>query len=116
MDFIGKSLNDLAQQTLSVPPLYVAEEGEIRRIIDENETFTIKAFEDIIHLYGEFPLDSKILAVSFRSSYGAFLSAHFGVEAMKKAFEFFKVKAQEQITRIKNAKPGMQYLVVLRKN
>ncbi|CAH8383637.1 unnamed protein product [Eruca vesicaria subsp. sativa] len=124
MDFIGESLNDLAQQGIIdqdnvdsfSTPLYVAEEGEIRRIIDENGKFTIEAFEDIIHPNGEFPLDPKILAVSFRASYGAFLSAHFGVEAMRKAFELVEVKAQEQITRIKNAKPGMQYLIVLRKN
>ncbi|CAH8335013.1 unnamed protein product [Eruca vesicaria subsp. sativa] len=124
MDFIGESLNDLAQQGIIdqdkvdsfSTPLYVPEEGEIRRIIDENGKFTIESFEDIIHPNGEFPLDPKILAVSFRASYGAFLSAHFGVEAMKKAFELVEVKAEEDITRIKNAKPGMQYLIVLRKN
>ncbi|KAJ4905589.1 S-adenosyl-L-methionine-dependent methyltransferases superfamily protein [Raphanus sativus] len=124
MDFIGASLKDLAQQGVIdqdkvdsfSTPLYVAEEGELRQIIKENGKFTIEAFEDIIHPNGEFPLDPKILAVSFRASYGAFLSAYFGVETMIKAFELVEVKAREEISRIQNAKPGMQYLIVLRKN
>ncbi|CAH2065716.1 unnamed protein product [Thlaspi arvense] len=124
MDFIGDSLNDLVQQGVIEQdkvdsfstPLYIAEESELRQIIKENGKFTIEAFEDIIHPNGEFPLDPKILAVSFRASFGAFLSAHFGVDAMRKAFELVEVKAREDFPRIQNAKPGMQYLIVLRKN
>ncbi|CAH8363015.1 unnamed protein product [Eruca vesicaria subsp. sativa] len=124
MDFIGASLNDLAQQgvieqdkvdTFSTP-LYIAEEGEIRQIIKENGKFTMEAFEDIIHPYGEFPLDPKILAVSTRASFGAFITAHFGADAMRNAFELVEVKAREEFSGIQNAKPGMQYLIVLRKN
>ncbi|KAG2322025.1 hypothetical protein Bca4012_057163 [Brassica carinata] len=124
MDFIGASLNDLAQQGVMEQdkvdsfstPLYFAEEGELRQIIKENGKFTIEAFEDIIHPYGEFPLDPKILAVSTKASFGAFISAYFGEEAMRKAFELVEVKAREEFSRIQNAKPGMQYLIVLRKN
>ncbi|KAL1192364.1 Paraxanthine methyltransferase 1 [Cardamine amara subsp. amara] len=124
MDFIGDSLNDLAQQGFIEQdkvdsfstPFYFAEECEIRQIIEENGKFTIEAFEDIIHPNGEFPLDPKILAVSFRASFGAFLSAHFGHEAMRKAFELVEVKARKEISRIQKAKPGMQYFIVLRKN
>ncbi|CAN7053389.1 unnamed protein product, partial [Brassica rapa subsp. trilocularis] len=59
MDFIGASLNDLAQQVhiynfiLNYKPLYFAEEGELRQIIKENGKFTIEAFEDIIHPYAD---------------------------------------------------------------
>nr|VDD01351.1 unnamed protein product [Brassica rapa] len=121
MDFIGASLNDLAQLhiynfILNYTPLYFAEEGELRQIIKENGKFTIEAFEDIIHPYGEFPLDPKILAVSTKASFGAFISAHFGADAMRKAFELVEVKAREEFSRIQNSKPGMQYLIVLRKN
>ncbi|CAN7053377.1 hypothetical protein IGI04_028294 [Brassica rapa subsp. trilocularis] len=124
MDLIGASLNDLAQQGVIdqdkvdsfSTPLYIAEEGELRQIIKENGKFTIEAFEDIIHPNGEFPLDPKILAVSFRASYGAFLSAYFGVDTTRKVFELVEVKAREEFSRIQNAKPGMQYLIVLRKN
>ncbi|RID55398.1 hypothetical protein BRARA_G02664 [Brassica rapa] len=124
LDFIGASLNDLAQQGVIdqdkvdsfSTPLYVAEESELREIIKENGKFTIEAFEDIIHPNGEFPLDPKILAVSFRACCGALLSAHFGVDTMRKAFELVEVKAREEFSRIQNAKPGMQYLIVLRKN
>ncbi|ESQ28706.1 hypothetical protein EUTSA_v10019552mg [Eutrema salsugineum] len=124
MDFIGDAFNDLAQHGVIEQdkvnsfstPLYIAEEGEIRQIIKENGKFTIEAFEDIIHPNSEFLLDPKILAVSFRASYGAFLAAQFRADTMRKAFELVKVKAREQFTRLKNAKPGMQYLIVLRKN
>ncbi|CDY36224.1 BnaC06g27680D [Brassica napus] len=124
LDFIGASLNELAQQGVIdqdkvdsfSTPLYIAEEGELRQIIKENGKFTIEAFEDIIHPNGEFPLDPKILAVSFRACCGALLSAHFGVDTMRKAFELVEVKAREEFSRIQNAKPGMQYLIVLRKN
>ncbi|WZZ06287.1 hypothetical protein YC2023_092208 [Brassica napus] len=93
-----------------------SEEGELRQIIKENGKFTIEAFEDIIHPYGEFPLDPKILAVSTKASFGAFISAQFGADAMRKAFELVEVKAREEFSRIQNSKPGMQYLIVLRKN
>ncbi|CAG7903948.1 unnamed protein product [Brassica rapa] len=94
MDFIGASLNDLAQLhiynfILNYTPLYFAEEGELRQIIKENGKFTIEAFEDIIHPYAD---------------------------AMRKAFELVEVKAREEFSRIQNSKPGMQYLIVLRKN
>ncbi|KFK27519.1 hypothetical protein AALP_AA8G393800 [Arabis alpina] len=124
MDFIGESLSDLAQQGVTEQAkvdtfktsIYFAEQGEMRQIIEENGKFTIEAFEDIIHANGEFPLDPKILAISFKAFYGAFISAHFGVEVMRKAFELVEFKAREEISRLHNAKPGMQYLIVLRKN
>ncbi|CAH8383453.1 unnamed protein product [Eruca vesicaria subsp. sativa] len=123
MDFIGASLNDLAQHGVINQdkvdsfniPLYFAEESELRQIIEENGKFTIEAFEEIIHANGEFPLDPKILAVSFRSFFGALLSAHFGVDTMRKVFELVEVKAREEFSRIQNAKPGLQYLIVLSK-
>ncbi|KAL9310886.1 putative SAM dependent carboxyl methyltransferase [Arabidopsis thaliana] len=124
MDFIGESLNDLAQKGVTEQEkvdtfktsIYFAEQGEIRQIIEENGKFTIEAFEDIIHSKNEFPLDPKTLAISFKALYGAFISAHFGVEVMRKAFELVEVKAREQISRLHKVKPGMQYLIVLRKN
>ncbi|KAF8082414.1 hypothetical protein N665_0827s0017 [Sinapis alba] len=124
LDFIGASLNDLAQQGVIdkdkvdafSTPLYFAEESELKQIIKENGKFTIEAFEDIIHPRGEFQLDPKILAISFRASCGALLSAHFGVDTMRKVFELVEVKAREEISRIQNSKSGMQYLIVLRKN
>ncbi|CAA7030314.1 unnamed protein product [Microthlaspi erraticum] len=124
MDCIGASFNDLAQQGLIEQdkvdsfntPLYIAEEGELRQIIKENGKFTIEAFEDIIHPNGEFPLDPKSLVASSKAIFGAFLSAQFGVDVMRKAFELVEVKAREEFSRFKNAKPGMQYLIVLRKN
>nr|AAM67278.1 AtPP protein [Arabidopsis thaliana] len=124
MDFIGESLSDLAKQGVTEQEkvdtfrtsIYFAEQGEIRQIIEENGKFTIEAFEDIIHAKNEFPFDPKTLAISFKAFYGAFISAHFGVEVMRKAFELVEVKAREQISRLHNSKPGMQYLIVLRKN
>ncbi|CAL9239585.1 unnamed protein product [Arabidopsis halleri] len=99
MDFIGESLSDLAQKgeieqdkvDSFKTSFYFAEQSEIRQIIEENGTFTIKAFEDIIHSKNDFPLDPKILAFSFKAFSGAFISTHFGTET--------------------NAKPGMQYLI-----
>ncbi|CAA7030316.1 unnamed protein product [Microthlaspi erraticum] len=93
MDCIGASFNDLAQQGLVEQdkvdsfstPLYAAEEGELRQIIKENGNFTVEAFEDIIHPNGEFELDPKILAASFKATFGAFLSAHFGEQLQGKA-------------------------------
>ncbi|CAH2065718.1 unnamed protein product [Thlaspi arvense] len=124
MDFIGDSLNELAQQGVIEQykvdsfstPLFLAEECELRQIIKENGKFTIEAFEDIIHPYVEFPIDPKIMAVSTKASFGAFLTAHFGADAMRKVFELVEVKIREDLSRVQNAKPGMQYLIVLRKN
>ncbi|ESQ28704.1 hypothetical protein EUTSA_v10018781mg [Eutrema salsugineum] len=124
LDIVGDSLNDLAQQGVIEQdkvdsfstPLYFAEEGEIRQIIKENGKFTIEAFEDIVHSKGEFTIDPKILAVSCRASFGSFLSAHFGGEVITKAFELIEAKARQELPRFHNAKPGMQYLIVLRKN
>ncbi|CAD5316468.1 unnamed protein product [Arabidopsis thaliana] len=82
MDFIGEPLSDLAQTgkidqgklDSFKTSFYFAELGEIRQIIEENVKFTI---EDIIHSNNEFPLDLKILPVSFKAFSGAFISAHF---------------------------------------
>ncbi|CAA0319869.1 unnamed protein product [Arabidopsis thaliana] len=123
LDLIGASLNDLAQQGVIEQDkvdsfnitLYIAEEGELRQIIEENGKFTIEAFEDIIQPNGE-SLDPKILAVSLKSAFGGILSAHFGAEAMMKAFELVEAKAHQEFSRLQNAKPTMQYLIVLRKN
>ncbi|KAL9861294.1 putative SAM dependent carboxyl methyltransferase [Arabidopsis thaliana] len=72
MDFIGEPLSDLAQTgkidqgklDSFKTSFYFAELGEIRQIIEENVKFTI---EDIIHSNNEFPLDLKILPVSFKA-------------------------------------------------
>ncbi|KFK34063.1 hypothetical protein AALP_AA5G097200 [Arabis alpina] len=125
MDFIGDALSDLAQQGVIEQEkvdtfktsFYFAEQSELRQIIEENGKFTIEAFEDIIHANSEFPLDDpKILAISFKAFSGAFISAHFGTEVMKNAFDLVEFKVREEISRLHNAKPGMQYLIVLRKN
>ncbi|CAH2065712.1 unnamed protein product [Thlaspi arvense] len=125
LDIVGASLNDLAQLGLIdqkevdsfTTPLYFAEEGELRQIIEENGKYTVEAFEDIIQPNGEFPyLDPKILADSFKAIFGAFLSAHFGIDAMRKVFELVEVKAREEFSHIRKANLGMQYLIVLRKN
>ncbi|KAL0682611.1 hypothetical protein Bca4012_049459 [Brassica carinata] len=96
-------------------PLYFAEESELKQIIEENGRFTIEAFEDIIHAKGEFTLDPKVLAVSCRASFGTFLSQHFGEQVFTKVFDLIEAKLRQEIPRLLNAKPGMQYLIVLRK-
>ncbi|CAN8243588.1 unnamed protein product [Cochlearia groenlandica] len=124
LDIVGASLNDLAQQGVIEQekvdsfstPLYFAEEGELRKIIKETGKFSIEAFEDIVHTKGEFAIDPKVLAVSCRASFGTFLSTHFGGEIMTKAFDLIEAKARQELPRLQNAKPGMQYLIVLRKN
>ncbi|KAF3498714.1 hypothetical protein DY000_02053379 [Brassica cretica] len=74
-----------------------------------------EAFEDIIHAKGEFTLDPKVLAVSCRASFGTFLSQHFGEQVFTKVFDLIEAKLRQEIPRLLNAKPGMQYLIVLRK-
>ncbi|KAG2312625.1 hypothetical protein Bca52824_024182 [Brassica carinata] len=96
-------------------PLYLAEEGELKQIIEKNGRFTIEAFEDIIHSKGEFTLDPKVLAVSCRASFGTFLSQHFGEQVFRKVFDLIEAKLSQELPRLLNAKPGMQYLIVLRK-
>ncbi|KAG7658656.1 S-adenosyl-L-methionine-dependent methyltransferase [Arabidopsis suecica] len=114
MDFIGEPLSDLAQTgkidqgklDSFKTSFYFAELGEIRQIIEENVKFTI---EDIIHSNNEFPLDLKILPVSFKAFSGAI---HFRTFWNRN----HEVKAREEISPLQNAKPGMQYLIVIRKN
>lgn len=96
-------------------PLYFAEENELKQIIEETGRFTIEAFEDIIHAKGEFTLDPKVLAVSCRASFGTFLSQHFGEQVFTKVFDLIEAKLRQELPRLLNAKPGMQYLIVLRK-
>ncbi|CAA7030315.1 unnamed protein product [Microthlaspi erraticum] len=77
MDYIGASLSDLAKQ------------------------FTIEAIEDIIHSTNVFPLDPKILAISSKAIFGSFISAHFGADVMRNAFELIEVKLWEDFSRLK---------------
>ncbi|XP_010415208.1 PREDICTED: probable S-adenosylmethionine-dependent methyltransferase At5g38780 [Camelina sativa] len=123
LDLIGASLNDLAHHGIIEQEkvdsfnirLYIAEEGELRQIIEENGKFTVEAFEDINQPIEE-SSDPKIFVASSKAALGGILSAHFGAEAMRKAFDLVEVKAHQNFSRIENAKPGMQYLIVLRKN
>ncbi|CAE5963165.1 unnamed protein product [Arabidopsis arenosa] len=95
MDLIGESLK----------------QSEIRQIIEENEKLTIKAFEDIIHSKNDFPLDPKILAVSYKAFSGAFISAHFGIETMGKAFEL-----AENRHGIPKTPQGLKRILVVRRS
>ncbi|EOA34343.1 hypothetical protein CARUB_v10021864mg [Capsella rubella] len=123
LDLIGASLNDLAHQGVIEQDkvdsfnitLYIAEESELRQIIEENGKFTLEGFEDILQPNKE-SSEPKIFAASAKAALGGILTAHFGEEGMIKAFELVEAKAHQNFTRIENAKSGMQYLIVLRKN
>ncbi|WZZ32510.1 hypothetical protein YC2023_015911 [Brassica napus] len=99
LDAVGASLNDLAKQGVIEQekvdsfstPLYFAEENELKQIIEENGRFTIEAFEDIIHAKGEFTLDPK--------------------QVFTKVFDLIEAKLRQELPRLLNAKPGMQYLI-----
>ncbi|KAG2281001.1 hypothetical protein Bca52824_052221 [Brassica carinata] len=107
LDAVGASLDDLAQQGVIEQdkvdsfstPLYFAEESELKYHSRK----------------GEFTLDPKVLAVSCRASFGTFLSQHFGEQVFTKVFDLIEAKLRQEIPRLLNAKPGMQYLIVLRK-
>ncbi|CAN6851491.1 unnamed protein product [Brassica oleracea] len=122
LDAVGASLNNLAQQGVIEQdkvdsfstPLHFAEEN-LKQIIEENGRFTIEAFEDIIHAKGEFTLDPKVLAVSCRASFGTFPSQHFGEQVFTKVFDLIEAMLRQELPRLLNSKPGMQYLIVLRK-
>ncbi|KFK34559.1 hypothetical protein AALP_AA5G161600 [Arabis alpina] len=124
MDFIGSSLNEIAKQGLIDQEkldafklhVYLAHADDLKRIIKDNGSFTIEVFEKISHAKGEHPLDPEYLTVSFKSTIGGVVTSQFGQEAMEKTYELVKEKTQEMLPQLAKAKPGMQYLIVLRKN
>ncbi|KAG7564491.1 S-adenosyl-L-methionine-dependent methyltransferase [Arabidopsis suecica] len=123
IDCIGSSLNDIAKEGLINQekletfklPIYVAYAGEIKQIIDDNGCYTIARFDIISYENEEIPFDPKFLTVSFKVTIGGIVSSQFGQHVMEKTFEVVKTKTQEMIPQLANAKPGMQYLIVLQR-
>ncbi|CAE6075147.1 unnamed protein product [Arabidopsis arenosa] len=124
IDFIGASLNEIANQGLIDQqkldtfklPIYAPQADELKQIIEDNGCFTIEVFEKISHAKGEYPLDPEFLTVSFKVTVGGSVASLFGQDAMEKTYELVKEKTQEMLPQLAKAKPGMQYLIVLRRN
>ncbi|XP_006291387.2 farnesoic acid carboxyl-O-methyltransferase [Capsella rubella] len=124
IDYIGTSLNELAKQGLIDQekldafklPIYAAQEDDLKQIIEANGCFTIEAFEKITHGKGEYPLDTNYLTLAFKASLGGSIAAQFGQDAMEKTYELVSEKTEEMLPQLAKAKPGIQYLIVLRRN
>ncbi|KAL9293837.1 Farnesoic acid carboxyl-O-methyltransferase [Arabidopsis thaliana] len=124
IDFIGSSLNEIANQGLIDQqkldtfklPIYAPNVDELKQIIEDNKCFTIEVFEKISHAKGEYPLDPEYLTSAFKVTVGGSVASLFGQDAMEKTYELVKEKTQEMLPQIAKAKPGMQYLIVLRRN
>ncbi|KAG7627367.1 putative SAM dependent carboxyl methyltransferase [Arabidopsis thaliana] len=123
IDCIGSSLNDIAKQGMIDQekletfklPIYVAYTGVIKQIIEENVYYTTERFDIISHENEEIPLDPEFLTVSFKVTVGGIVASQFGQHVMEKTFEVVKTKTQEMLPQLANAKPGMQYLIVLKR-
>ncbi|XP_010503138.1 PREDICTED: probable S-adenosylmethionine-dependent methyltransferase At5g38100 [Camelina sativa] len=124
VDCIGSSLNELAKQGIIDQqkldafklPIYATQADDLKQIIEDNGSFTIEAFEKITHGKGEYPLDTNYLTLAFKASLGGSVAALFGQDAMEKTYELVREKTQEMLPQLAKAKPGMQFLIVLRKN
>ncbi|KFK33919.1 hypothetical protein AALP_AA5G077700 [Arabis alpina] len=124
IDNIGSSLNEIAKQGLIDQekldafklPIYLAHADDLKQIITDNGCYTIEVFDKISHEHGEFPLDPEYLTISFKVTVGGIVTSQFGQDAMEKTYELVKEKTQEMLPQLAKAKPGMQYLIVLRKN
>lgn len=87
----------------------------MKRIIENNKCFRTEVFEKISHSKEEYQIDSDYLTVAFKVTVGGSVASYFGEDVMEKTYEIVKEKTQELLPQIANAKPGMQYLIVLRK-
>ncbi|XP_010528515.1 PREDICTED: probable S-adenosylmethionine-dependent methyltransferase At5g38780 [Tarenaya hassleriana] len=122
-DCIGSSLNDVAKQGLIDQekldsfnmPIYVAQVGEIKDVIEENGCFELEAFEKVSHANDEFPLDAKFLATLHKVTFGGLFESQFGKDAVEKAMGCFEGKVQDSLQELANAKAGMQFFVLLRR-
>ncbi|ESQ37530.1 hypothetical protein EUTSA_v10002598mg [Eutrema salsugineum] len=123
IDLIGSSLHEIAKQGLIdqenldtfILPIYFAHADELKRIIEDNRCFTIEIFDNISHANEEYPLDPEYLTMTFKVTVGGSVASQFGQDVMEKTYELVKKKTQEMLPQIAKAKPGMQYLIVLRK-
>ncbi|KAL1200902.1 Farnesoic acid carboxyl-O-methyltransferase [Cardamine amara subsp. amara] len=123
-DIIGSSLSEIAKKGIIDQkrldtfklPVYFAQVDVLKQIIEDNGCFTIEVFEKISHANGEYPLDHEYLTLSFKATVGGSVASQFGQDAMEKTYELVKKKTQEKLPQIAKAKPGFQYLIVLRKN
>jgi len=113
---VQKGLIDQQKLDTFKLPIYAPQADELKQIIEDNGCFTIEVFENIIHAKGEYPLDPEFLTVSFKVTVGGSVASLFGQDGMEKTFELVKEKTQEMLPQIAKAKPGMQYLIVLRRN
>ncbi|KAL1214859.1 Farnesoic acid carboxyl-O-methyltransferase [Cardamine amara subsp. amara] len=123
LDCIGSALNDMAEKGLIDQekldtfklPIYVAYASELKQTIEDNGFYTIERFDIISNENEEIPIDEEFLTVSFKVTVGGIVASQFGQDAMEKTFEVVKIKTQEILPQLANAKPEMQYLIVLRR-
>ncbi|KAL9277772.1 putative SAM dependent carboxyl methyltransferase [Arabidopsis thaliana] len=99
---VQKGLIDQQKLDTFKLPIYAPQADELKQIIEDNG--------------GEYPLDPEFLTVSFKVTVGGSVASLFGQDGMEKIFELVKEKTQEMLPQIAKAKPGMQYLIVLRRN
>ncbi|KAJ0242964.1 hypothetical protein HA466_0202190 [Hirschfeldia incana] len=124
LDHLGNCLNDVAKEGLINQeeldsfnfPIYPAHVAEFKSVIEDNGCFTIQAFEKISHANEEFPLDPEFLATSNRVTFGGVIESRFGKEAMERTHELYEKKCPEILPELANAKSGMQFFIMLRRN
>ncbi|CAN8238481.1 unnamed protein product [Cochlearia groenlandica] len=124
LDLMGDCLHDVAKEGLIVQeeldsfnfPIYPAHVAGFKKVIEDNGCFVLEAFEKISHANEEYPLDAKFLATSFKVTFGGVLESSFGKEAMEKTMELMEDKCQEILPQLANAKSGMQFFIMLRRN
>ncbi|KAL0802705.1 hypothetical protein Bca101_057881 [Brassica carinata] len=124
LDFMGNCLHNVAKEGLIDQeeldclnfPIYPAHVAEFKSVIEDNGCFTTEAFERISHANEELPLDPEFLVTSHKITFGGILETRFGKEAMEKTMELIEEKCQDILPQLANAKSGMQYFIMLRKN
>ncbi|KAH0917294.1 hypothetical protein HID58_024954 [Brassica napus] len=124
LDFMGNCLHDVAKEGLIDQeeldslnfPIYPAHVAEFKSVIEDSGCFTTEAFERISHANEELPLDPEFLVTSHKITFGGILETRFGKEAMEKTMERIEEKCQDILPQLANAKSGMQYFIMLRKN
>ncbi|KAL0802704.1 hypothetical protein Bca101_057880 [Brassica carinata] len=124
LDFMGNCLHDVAKEGLIDQeeldclnfPIYPGHVAEFKSVIEDNGCFTTEAFERISHANEELPLDPEFLVTSHKITFGGILETRFGKEAMEKTMERIEEKCQDILPQLANAKSGMQYFIMLRKN
>ncbi|EOA19160.1 hypothetical protein CARUB_v10007837mg [Capsella rubella] len=96
-------------------PLYFPQFSEMKRVIEQNESFTIELMETVSHPLEAVKLSDNFITSMYRALLSIFIEKHFGIGEVDELFNRLAKKLSDHPIDFEKCKKQMVYYVVLKK-